>query len=90
MRLMKACLKRIDLNIACSTKVQQAFKKVFEIENVEVVTRDSSASEGVDKPVNPPVIKSLSVETYGIDYGIPKTQEPFDIQSWYQSHMTSN
>lgn len=37
MRLMKACLKRIDLNIACSTKVQQAFKKVFEIENVEVI-----------------------------------------------------
>ena len=71
-------------------KVIEGIEVVHEIENVEVVTRDSSASEGVDKPVNPPVIKSLSVETYGIDYGIPKTQEPFDIQSWYQSHMTSN
>ncbi len=37
MKLMKSCLKEIDLNIACSIKVQQAFKRVFEIENVEVI-----------------------------------------------------
>lgn len=66
-----------------------AFGKVIEgqdvidkIANVEVVTRDESAEEGLDKPVNPPVIKSLSVETFGIDYGEPTTQEPFDYYSW--------
>ena len=46
---------------------------VDKIANVEVVTRDESASEGVDKPVNPPVIKSIRVETYGVDYGTPET-----------------
>lgn len=37
MNLMKSCLKKIDLNIACSIKVQQAFKHVFEIDHVEVI-----------------------------------------------------
>ena len=37
MKLMKSCLKRIDLNIACSIKVQEAFKHIFQIENVEVI-----------------------------------------------------
>ena len=34
-------------------------------------------------PVNPPVIKNLRVDTFGVDYGIPETLEVFDIQSWY-------
>lgn len=71
-------------------KVTQGIDVIHQIENVEVVTRDSSASEGIDKPVNPPVIKSLSVETFGVDYGIPETKEPFDIQSWFNQYYGSN
>lgn len=33
-------------------------------------------------PVNKPVIKSLTVETFGVDYGDPETVEPFDYQSY--------
>ena len=59
---------------------------VHKIENVEVITRDSSSSEasnGLDKPVEPPVIKSITVETFGVDYGIPETQDAFDIQKYF-------
>ena len=57
---------------------------VDKIANVEVVTRDTNAEEGLDKPVNPPVIKSIRVETFGIDYGTPKTLDTFNYQEYLQ------
>ncbi len=68
-------------------KVIEGIEVVHAIENVEVVTRDTSASEGIDKPVNPPVIKSLTVETYGVDYGLPETGNVFDASSWLTQQM---
>ena len=62
-------------------KVIEGMDVVHSIENVEVITRESG--EGLDKPVNPPVIKSMSVETFGVDYGIPETQDAFDIQKYF-------
>ena len=67
-------------------KVIEGLDVVHAIENVEVVTRDSSAEEGVDKPVNPPVITSLSVETFGVDYGVPETMNVFDVQEWFNQY----
>lgn len=64
-------------------KVIEGMDIVHQIENVEVVTRDSSESEGVDKPVNPPVITSLTVETFGVDYGEPEIQDAFNVQQWF-------
>ena len=32
-------------------------------------------------------MKSVSVETYGVDYGIPETVEPFDVSSLYSQLM---
>ena len=61
------------------------------ISNVEVETREeqteSSSELTQDRPVDPPVITSIRVETYGINYGMPETREPFDINSWYMSQM---
>ena len=37
-----------------------------------------------DKPVNPPVIIKMTVETYGVDYGEPTTVEPFDYYEWFK------
>ncbi|MCI8482347.1 MAG: peptidylprolyl isomerase [Clostridia bacterium] len=71
-------------------KVIEGIEIIHQIENVEVVTRDSSASEGVDKPVNPPVIKNITIETYGVDYGMPKTQKPFDIQQWFMNNFNTS
>ena len=63
---------------------------VEQIANVEVVTRDSSAEEGVDMPVNPPVITSIRVETYGVDYGEPETVEPFNYYNWLMKQYSSS
>lgn len=71
-------------------KVTEGMDIVHKIENVEVVTRDSSATEGVDKPVEPPVITSITVETFGVDYGMPEVQDAFDVQNWLmQRYLTS-
>ncbi len=63
-------------------KVIEGMDVVHNIENVEVVTRETNV-EGSDKPVNPPVIKSITVETYGVDYGIPETVDPFNLSQLF-------
>lgn len=70
-------------------KVIEGLDVVDKIANVEVVTRDSGADEGVDQPVNPPVITSVKVETYGIDYGEPETVEPFNYYNWLMSQYSA-
>ena len=64
-------------------KVIEGMEVVDAISNVEVVTRDETAEEGLDKPVNPPVIESMTVETFGVDYGIPETHKAFNYSEWF-------
>lgn len=73
-------------------KVIEGMDIVHKIENVEVVTRDSSAEDttGLDKPVDPPVITSITVETFGVDYGMPEVQDAFDVQSWFMKQYLTN
>lgn len=70
-----------------------AFGKVVEgldvldlIKAVEVKSDTEEDEEDTDTekstPVNPPVITSISVETFGIDYGEPETVEPFNYNQW--------
>lgn len=78
-----------------------AFGKVIEgldvldkIKAVEVKTssddensKDSSSSSEASTPVNPPVIKSITVDTFGVDYGEPETIKPFNYSNWlYQTY----
>ena len=72
-------------------RVKEGMEVVDDISNVEVETRetvtDSESTLTQDKPVTPPVITSIRVETFGIDYGVPETLTPFNINSWYMSQM---
>lgn len=76
-------------------KVIEGYDIVEKIANVEVTYRNSELKDGEeapkdengetiasDMPKEKPVIKSLSVDTFGVDYGTPKTQEAFDYQSY--------
>ena len=78
-------------NYTAFGKVIEGMDIVHNIENVEVKAADSNeegkenSSAEVSTPVNPPVIKSIKVETYGVDYGEPETLEPFDYTSWLYS-----
>ena len=80
----------LDGLYAAFGKVTEGMDIIDAISNVEVETRDSTSADSEltqDRPIDPPVIKSIRVETYGIDYGMPETREPFDLNSWYMSNM---
>ncbi len=41
-------------------------------------------------PKNKPVITSITVETYGINYGEPKTVEPFNYYNYLMKYYGSS
>lgn len=84
-------------------KVIEGLEIIDQISNLEVTYRSSELNEDEeapkdeagntipsDKPVNPPVITSMTVETYGVDYGDPTTVEPFDYVSWFYENYGLN
>ena len=71
-------------------QVIEGLEIVDQIANVEVITRDSSDTGNADKPTNPPVITSIRVETYGVDYGEPETIEPFNYYNWLMKQYSSS
>ena len=75
-------------NYAGFGKVIEGLDIVHKIEVVEVTTAEGQEdTEGaeVSTPVNAPKVTSIRVETYGVDYGLPETLEPFDYSSWMYS-----
>lgn len=82
--------ENINLNghYAAFGKVIEGLDIVHKIEEVEVTVAESQKeTEGaeVSTPVNPPVVTSISVDTFGIDYKMPNTLTPFDYTSWMYS-----
>ena len=76
-----------------------AFGKVIEgmdiVEKIsELETKVETAEDGTEKktstPVETPVISSMTVDTFGVDYGNPTTNNPFDYTSWIMSNYGSN
>ena len=76
----------LDGSYVAFGKVIEGMDVVDKISNVEVQTRDSNSTDQKSysryRPVNPPVIKSITVDTKGVDYGTPETVEPFDYYSY--------
>lgn len=84
-------------------KVIEGMDIVDKIANLEVTYRSSDLKEGEeapkgedgkeltsDMPINKPIITSISVETYGVNYGEPKTMEPFNYYNWLMQHYNFN
>ena len=66
-------------------KVIEGMDVVHKIEEVEVKVADDSETTGNTEksvPVNNVIIDSISVDTQGIDYGLPETLTPFNYQTW--------
>ena len=63
-------------------KVIEGYDIVEKIENVEVEKTEEEGDEE-STPVQPIVIKSVTVDTKGVEYSKPETLEPFDLISWY-------
>lgn len=78
-------------------KVISGLDIIREISNLEtkVETDEETGEEtDTDTPVDAPVIKSMTVETFGVDYGEPERLEPFDYYTWmleqYSQYQNSN
>ena len=87
---------QLDGLYAAFGKVIEGLDVVEKISNVEVYYRDTEVDSDYevpkdedgneiasDTPKEQPVIKSITVETYGIDYGVPSIIETFDINSLF-------
>ena len=98
--IMTADNTYLDGYYAAFGEVKEGMEIVEKISNVEVYYRSSELKDGEsapkdsdgneissDKPKKAPVIKSITVETYGVDYGIPKTVEEFDMNTWYNNYI---
>ena len=73
----------LDGQYAGFGKVIEGMDVVDKIANVDVQTRsEEDTNLTKDKPLDPPVITSIRVDTHGIDFEKPKTQEPFDYYSY--------
>lgn len=70
-------------------KVIEGLDIVHKIEETEIKPAESESSEA-STPVNAPVITSITVETYGKDYGTPTTNDKFDVQSWFSQNYGSS
>lgn len=71
-------------------KVIEGIEIIDEITKLETeVETDEETGETsiTTKPVNPPVIKSITVDTFGVQYGEPKTQERFDVNSFLMQKL---
>ena len=87
----------LDGYYAAFGKVIEGMDVIDNIKNVEVIYRSQDLGEDEeapkdeegntipsDRPVNPPVITKMTVETFGVDYGEPVTVEPFDYYKWFE------
>lgn len=85
----------LDGQYAAFGKVTEGYEIIEKISNVKVHYRESELKkdekapkdkEGNEIPSDMPkdkvVIKSITVDTHGVDYGEPETVEPFDYYSW--------
>ena len=69
-------------------KVIEGMDVVKKIADVKVKKADNSEETGNTEESTPKKdvkIKSVKVDTFGVDYGMPKTMEPFNYMNWLYS-----
>ena len=56
--------------------------QISELETEVDTNEETGETSTTTKPVNPPVIKTITVDTFGENYGDPKTHEKFNINNY--------
>ena len=83
-------------------RVIEGMDIVDKIANVEVTYRSEDLAQGqeapkdengntitADTPLNKPVVTSIKVDTYGVDYGEPETMEPFNYYNYLMQYYNA-
>lgn len=75
-------------NVEVETREDETQSQTTSEDGEEAETQEETKTK--DRPINPPVIKSITVDTKGVDYGKPETVEPFDYYSYLMQQYYSN
>lgn len=70
----------LDGNYAGFGRVIEGMEEVYNIVNSEVITRDKGA-EGQDKPVNPPKIRTITIERNAVKYDKTSTYDKAEMEN---------
>ena len=60
-------------------------KKIAEVKVKKADNSEQTGNTEESTPKKDVIIKTVTVDTFGFDYGMPETLKPFDIQSWFYS-----
>ena len=79
----------LDGTYAAFGRVTEGRDVVEKISKVELQksTGDDGTESTTTKPVTAPVIKNVTVETYGVDYGDPEVKDLFDFDAIFSMFM---
>ena len=79
----------LDGTYAAFGRVTEGMDVVEKISKVELQksTGDDGTESTTTKPVTAPVIKNVTVETYGVDYGDPEVRDLFDFDAIFSVFM---
>lgn len=79
----------LDGTYAAFGRVTEGMDVVEKISKVELQksTGDDGTESTTTKPVTAPVIKNVTVETYGVDYGDPEVRDSFDFDAIFSMFM---
>ena len=86
--VMVDTVKNFDGLYAAFGKVISGIEIIEEISNLPTTTDEEGNK--TETPSKTPVIETMSVNTYGVDYGEVKRGQPFDYYSWMLSQYSTN
>lgn len=69
------------------TEGMEIVDKITKLETTVETDENSGETTTTTKPVNPPVIKSITVDTLGVNYGEPETHDTFDVNSFIMQKL---
>ena len=61
--------------------------KITKLETKTETDEETKEKTSTTMPVKPPVIKTITVDTFGVNYGEPKTEKRFDINSFLMQKL---
>lgn len=68
-------------------KGMEIVDKLKELETTTEKNEQTGKDTKTTKPVKPPVISNISIDTFGVTYGEPKTHETFDVNSYLMQKL---
>lgn len=85
--IMTSAIRQYDGYYAAFGKVIEGLDVLHKIEQTEL--KKDEDGEETTEPSETVKITSVRVDTKGFDYELPKTQEPFDINTWFYNQFVT-